>query len=167
MKKILLVSSLALVTLFANAQKRSTDNKVTFNIGGEFALATGVLNFTHSLGLGATAQLNYKLEENIDILVNGGIMSFSGRKIAGTSTKVKGYALIPISIGGNYFFSDNFYGHVALGVGLFSGGAGSATNFTYSPGLGFKINDKIDVLGKYTGFSNFGGAFGVRVGYTL
>jgi hypothetical protein len=167
MKKILLVSSLALATMFTHAQKRSTDNKVTFNVGGELAFASGNLNVTHSLGLGATAQLNYKLEENIDILVNGGIMSFSGRTIGGTSTKVKGFALIPISIGGNYFFSDNFYGHLALGVGLFSGGTGSATKFTYSPGVGFKINDKIDVLGKYTGFSNFGGAFGVRVGYTL
>jgi hypothetical protein len=167
MKKSLFVACLVLTTIFANAQKRSSDNKVSFNVGGELALATGDFSSTHSFGIGATAQLNYNLEENIDLIANAGIIAFSGKKIEGTNSKYKGIALIPILVGGKYYFSENFYGQAALGLGIFNGSGSSVNKFSYSPGLGFKINDKLDALVKYTGYTKVGGSFGVRVGYTL
>jgi hypothetical protein len=167
MKKGFLVLMVCCLAVFAQAQKRSSNNKVSVNFGAEAGFASGNFNVTHSIGIGATAQLHYNYEENIDFLVQGGIMSFSGRKLVGTNTKVKGVALIPIMAGGRYFFSDNFFGQATLGLGIFSGGGIASSQFSYSPGLGFKINEKLDALVKYTGFTNVGGAFGVRVGYTL
>jgi hypothetical protein len=164
MKKMLLSLAVIIVSLTSNAQKN--DSKVKFNVGGELALATGNLNIGYSIGLGATAQLEYGIDEKTHITLNSGIIQYVGRKIEGTTTKIRNTAVIPILGGVKYYFASNFYGAAELGISVFSG-AGQTSKFTYIPGLGFKINDKWDALLKYTGYSDAGGAFGVRVAYTL
>lgn len=148
----------------SKAQKN--DSKINFNVGAEFGFATGILNSAYSITYGATAQLEYQINDKARITANSGIQQFVGRKLPGTSLKNQSNTLIPILAGGKYYISDNFFGSVQLGVSLFTGKVG-ATKFTYAPGLGFKINDKVEALVKYTGYSNFGGAFGARVSYSL
>ncbi len=164
MKKIVLSLSIIIVSLTSNAQK--DDSKVKFNVGGELALATGNLNIAYSVGLGATAQLEYRIDEKTHLSLNSGIIEYVGRKIENTTTKIRNTAVIPILGGVKYNFATNFYGAAQLGISIFSG-AGQTAKFTYIPGLGFEINDKVDVLLKYSGYSNAGGAFGVRVAFTL
>lgn len=164
MKKIVLSLSVIIVSLTSNAQK--DDSKVKFNVGGELALATGNLNIAYSVGLGATAQLEYRIDEKTHLSLNSGIIEYVGRKIENTTTKIRNTAVIPILGGVKYNFATNFYGAAQLGISIFSG-AGQTAKFTYIPGLGFEINDKVDVLLKYSGYSNAGGAFGVRVAFTL
>lgn len=164
MKTRLLVLLLGFTVTQLQAQK--SDSKIAFNVGGELALATGNLNAAYSLGLGATAQLEYTVDEKITAYLNSGILQYVGKKIPGTTTKQRNTAVFPILGGAKYNFAKNFYGSAALGVSVFSG-AGQSSKFTYIPGLGFKANEKIDVLFKYTGYANAGGAFGVRVSYAL
>ncbi len=170
MKKILLSLVIIIVSLTSYAQKN--DSKVKFNVGAELGFATGNLNIAYSIGLGATAQLEYAMDEKSYITVNSGIIQYVGRKLPSiipgvAATKIRNSAVIPILAGVKYNFASNFYGAAELGVSVFSGASSLGTKFTYIPGLGFKINDKLDVLVKYTGYSDAGGAFGVRVAYSL
>lgn len=170
MKKLLLSLAIVIVSLTSNAQK--DDNKVKFNVGGELALASGNLNIAYSIGLGATAQLEYRIDEKTHITLNSGIIQYVGRKIDNpipnsAAIKVRNSAVIPVLAGVKYNFASNFYGAAELGVSIFSGSSSLGSKFTYIPGLGFKINDKWDALLKYTGYSDAGGAFGVRVAYSL
>jgi hypothetical protein len=166
MKKILFVLVLAITALQMQGQKKNSDSKIAFNVGGELALATGNLKSLYSIGLGATAQLEYQYDEKMRIVVNSGILQYVGRKTT-PGQKNRNSAVIPVLGGVKYNFASNFYGAAEVGVSIFSGSASPGTKFTYVPALGFSANDKIDVLLKYTGYANAGGAFGVRVSYAL
>lgn len=163
MKKIVLGIFVLSNSFFAFAQK---DSKINFNVGFELGFVTGNLNGLYSVTYGATAQIEYQVNEKTRVTANSGIQQFVGRKIENTSTKNQSNTVIPILAGGKYYLSDNLFGSVQLGVSLFTGKVGG-TNFTYVPGLGFKINDKVEALIKYTGYSSAGGAFGARIAYAL
>lgn len=165
MKKVIIVLGISMLAFNVNAQKNS-DSKINFNVGGEVAFATGNLSSVYSIGLGATANLEYKVDEKITAYLNAGLIEYVGKKVPGTQLKLRSSAAIPLLAGGKYFVAKNFYGNLALGMTIFSG-VGGASRFTYIPGFGFKANEKIDVLLKYTGYANSGGAFGVRVSYAL
>jgi hypothetical protein len=165
MKKIIITSLFLTCTLLLTAQKNS-DSKINFNVGAELGFATGLLNEAYSITYGATAQIEYQINDKTRVTANSGIQQFVGRKIPGTSLKNQSNSVIPILAGAKYYLSDNFFGSAQLGVSLFTGKVG-ATKFTYMPGLGFKINDKVEAMVKYTGYSDFGGAFGARVSYSL
>jgi hypothetical protein len=170
MKKLVL--SLAIVTACLNSNAQKDESKVKFNVGGELALASGNLDAIYSIGLGATAQLEYGIDEKTHITLNSGILQYVGRKVESPipnspAFKIRNSAVIPILAGVKYNFASKFYVAAELGVSIFSGSSSLGSKFTYIPGLGFKVNDKWDALIKYTGYSNAGGAFGVRVAYTL
>jgi hypothetical protein len=168
MKKVLLGFIISLTVLNSNAQKNN-DSKIAFNVGGEVALTTGgSLKTNYSVGLGATAQLEYAVDDKLSITANSGLIQYVGRKttIAGIPVKIRNTATFPILVGAKYNLSTNFYGSIQLGSSIFSG-AGQTSKFTYVPSLGFKANEKYDVQIKYTGYVNYGGAFGVRVSYSL
>ena len=166
MKKIIFVLGFAIVALNTTAQKSKDDAKLGFNAGIELGLATGNLNTIYSIGLGATANLEYKIDDKLTALVNAGLIQYIGKKVAGTQTKIRNSAAIPVLGGVKYYVANNFYGQAAIGFTIFSG-VGGSSKFTYSPGIGFKANEKVDILFKYTGYANAGGAFGVRVSYSL
>ena len=172
MKKILLGLLLVVAIMQVQAQKKNSDSKIAFNVGAELAKATGNLNVNYSIGLGATAQLEYTLDDMKTITLNSGILQYIGRKTVSIlpnspAQKNRNSAVIPVLAGIKYNFASNFYGAAELGISIFSGSNALGSTFTYVPGLGFKANDKIDVLLKYTGYANNGGAFGVRVSYAL
>jgi hypothetical protein len=167
MKKVLLILVLVISVSQIKAQRKNNDSKIRLNVGGEIGLATGDLNSRYSLGLGATVNLEYLIDEKLTAYANSGLIEFIGKKIPGTNTKYRSTATFPIIGGVKYYFANNFYGTAALGVTIFSGAGIQSNKFTYLPGLGFKANDKVDILFKYTGYANAGGAFGVRVSYAL
>jgi hypothetical protein len=172
MKKILFVLALAIAAFQTQAQKKNSDSKISFNVGGELALATGNLKDAYSIGLGATGQLEYQYDEKMRIIVNSGIIQYVGKKITNPipntpAIKIRNSAVIPVLGGVKYNFASNFYGVAEVGVSIFSGSSSLGSKFTYIPALGFSANDKIDILLKYTGYANAGGAFGVRVSYAL
>jgi hypothetical protein len=170
MKKMIICSFIVIGALAAKAQKN--DSKINFNVGAELGFATGNFNNAYSLGIGATAQLEYAMDEKSRITLNSGIIQYVGRKLPNlipgvAAAKVRNNAVLPILAGVKYDFASNFYGSAQLGVSVFAGSSGLGSKFTYIPGLGFRINEKLDALLKYTGYSDLGGAFGVRVAYSL
>ena len=163
MKKLISILLTLIVSIATTAQK---DAKVNLTIGGELGLATGNLNGAYSIGIGATAQVEYKLDDKVHITANSGLIQYVGKKIKGTALKNQSNAVIPVLAGAKYFFAHNFFGNLQLGVTVFTGKVGG-NKFTYVPGLGFMINEKVDLLFKYTGYTQLGGAFGVRIGYAF
>jgi hypothetical protein len=164
MKKIIISSLILIGSISVDAQKQK-DSKISFNVAAEIGIANGNFGVTHSLAIGATAQIEYEVNEKTRITANSGIIQYSGRSVS-DAFKYTGVTAIPVLVGAKYYFSDNFYGAAQLGLSIFSGIVGSS-KLTYSPGLGFMINEKIEALVKYTGYANLGGAFGVRVAYNL
>ncbi len=161
MRTLLLAVFINVFSIATNAQK-GNDSKINFNVGAELGFANGGLGVTHSLGIGATAQIEYAVNEKTRATAMSGVLNYSGKSIDG-ATKFSGLTAIPVLVGVKYYLSDNFFGTAQLGVSLFSG----VTPFTYSPGIGFMINGKVEAQLKYTGYANLGGAFGIRVAYNL
>ena len=164
--RLLILAVLITTTALTTTAQKGNDSKIKFNVGAELGFANGAFGNTHSFAIGATAQIEYQVNEKTRATANSGIIQYSGKSIDAT-TKFSGITAIPVLVGAKYYFSDNFYGAAQLGLTIFSGALVGTSKFTYSPGLGFMINDKIDATLKYTGFSNLGGAFGVRVAYNL
>ena len=159
MKKLL-----SLVLLFA-ALSATAQKNLKFSIGAELASATGNLNKVYSFGIGATAQVDYMITNDVAVTANTGVIELVGRKIGGTNLKYRSSAVIPLLVGIKYYFTPAVYGSGQIGTSIFSSGNG--TVFTYVPGIGYKFNNKIDTLFKYTGYSSSGGTFGIRIGYSF
>ena len=159
MKKLL-----PLVLLFA-ALSATAQKNLKFSIGAELASATGNLNKVYSFGIGATAQVDYMITNDVAVTANTGVIELVGRKIGGTNLKYRSSAVIPLLVGIKYYFTPAVYGSGQIGTSIFSSAIG--TVFTYAPGIGYKFNNKIDALLKYTGYSSSGGTFGVRIGYSF
>ena len=147
-------------TLSATAQKN-----LKFSIGGELVSASGNLNKVYSFGVGATAQVDYMVTNDLALTGNAGVIELVGRKIGGTNLKYRSSAVIPLLVGIKYYFTPAVYGSGQIGTSIFSSGNG--TVFTYAPGIGYKFNNKIDALLRYTGYSSSGGTLGIRIGYSF
>jgi Outer membrane protein beta-barrel domain len=187
MKKIILSVAVIALALGANAQKGSSEDEkpLKISVGVEAALPLSDFGKTYSFGVGASAQVDYNVAENLDVTGNIGYISFSGKTVTtpsqtilgitipGTSIKYPALGYIPVLAGAKYHFSDNLYGSAQLGVTIASasGGGGSSSAFTYAPGIGYKFTENLDALLKYTGYSGKGGGssstVGLRVAYTF
>ncbi len=162
MKKLLL-GVLILLAATANAQKTK---KLKFSVGPEIAAVTGNLNTRYSIAIGATAQMDYTISSDAAVTLNAGLIQLLGRKIANTTTKYQSTTLIPLLVGVKYYFIPKLYGSAQLGTSV-STRTGGGSTFTYVPGIGYKIDEKLDLLLKYTGYSGDGGTFGVRLGFSF
>ena len=163
MKKLILASIITATVISVNAQK---NKNVIFSLGAEFGVPTGNLNTIYSVAVGATAQADIKIDTDAALTFNTGIIQYVGKKIKNTNFKYRSEALIPLLVGVKYYFTPMVYGSGQLGTSISTQQNGGST-FTYIPGVGFKFDERIDLLVKYTGYSGDGGAFGVRLGYTF
>ena len=163
MKKLILVSIITATVFSVNAQK---NKNVKFSLGAELGVPTGILNTVYSVAVGATAQADIMIDKDAALTFNTGIIQYVGKKINNSNFKNRSKALIPLLVGVKYYFSPMVYGSGQLGTSISTQQNGGST-FTYIPGIGFKFNERVDLLVKYTGYSGDGGAFGVRLGYTF
>ena len=146
-----------------NAQK---NNNVKFSLGAELGVPTGNLNTLYSVAIGATAQADIKIDKDVALTFNTGVIQYVGKKIRNTNFKYRSEALIPLLVGVKYYFTPMVYVSGQLGTSISTAQNGGST-FTYIPGVGYKFDEKLDLLVKYTGYSGDGGAFGIRLGYTF
>ncbi|GAB2823049.1 hypothetical protein [Ferruginibacter profundus] len=171
MKKIFLAVAITAICTGAFAQK-STENKFNFSAGPEIGFATGDLNRTHSVGIGATIQGDFNIAPSTDFTVTTGFLSYAGRS-AGNGTKNKAQLIIPVRVGLKYFLSEGFYGAAQLGAGFFSNySLRTGAALAYTPMLGYEFNTKsgkaVDAAFKYDGYAKNGsglGSVGVRLAY--
>lgn len=172
MKKLFFIVALTAASFSGFAQDKSAETKkLNFSVGVEAQLPIGDFADVNGFGIGGTVQADYRVADQIDLTLNAGYITFSGKTltVAGFSIKNDALGLIPVLAGAKYHFSDNIYASAQLGLSFASGSGRSGSNFTYAPGIGFKFS-KIDVLAKYTGISATGGSLntvGVRAAYTF
>lgn len=168
MRKILLITVLA-TGLMSNASAQKDGLK--FSAGPEIGFATGNLSSTHSLGIGASGQLEFGLQDKLNFTATAGVMNFSGKDRTSTD-KFKGFTIIPIRAGVKYFLTTGIYAGAQLGAAFLSG-YGDGTAFSYSPQIGYEFktkNDKsVDATFKYEGWSKNGswGGLGLRLAYVF
>lgn len=150
-----------LLSVSATAQKN-----LRFSLGGELGAVTGNLGKIYSLAIGSTGQLDFMVDSDLAITFNSGIIALVGKDIPGTNLKYQSSGLIPLLAGIKYYLTPNLYGSGQLGTSVSTSDNGGST-FTYIPGIGYKFSKRADALLKYTGYSNSGGTFGIRIAYTF
>lgn len=169
MKTGLITLALSFFSMAAIAQSGSND-KVEFSVGAELGVATGKFSNTHSVGVGATAQLEVAIDTKTDFTLTSGVLSYTGKSV-GSNTKFKAATVIPVRAGIKYFFTSGLYGAGQLGIGFFNN-TYKGNLFAYTPMIGYEFETKagqsIDASFKYDGYArqNGGlGSVGIRVAY--
>lgn len=169
MKKIFLCAAVLTASVTAvSAQSTNNAKKPVFSAGAEIALPVGDFKEGYKFGLGATVQGEYPAADKVGITLSAGYLSFAGKtfEFLGEKYKNEAQGVIPVLAGAKYYFTDNIYGHAQIGLSFFNHGVGSA--FTYSPGVGIRASENVDVLVKYQGASKNGSTasfIGARVAY--
>lgn len=169
MKRIILLSFIALS--ISGIVKAQNEQRLRFSVGPELSIPTGTFSLGWSFGIGATGQVEIPVQQNFNVTGTAGLIVYNGKTV-GNGYKNTSLTIIPIRVGGKYFFTQGVYGAAQLGLGIINRGFGTA--FAYSPQLGyeFKTNSgkAIDLSLKYDGYSGKAevgtlSAVGVRVAY--
>lgn len=162
MKKVLFTLALAIAAFAVNAQEK-TYTKKTFTIGGgaTIGIPVGDFSYASSFTVGADFQGEYAASEDFGLTISAGYQNFFEKSGGGSS------GLIPVLAGARYYFNEKFFGSAQAGISL-STVTGSGGAFTYAPGIGYKVSEKLDFTAKYQAATKngFTTAFaGIRVGY--
>lgn len=161
MKKVLFTLALAIAAFAVNAQDKAPAKKFTFGGGANLGFVVGDYSTFFSLAYGADIQGEYAASENLGLTVSAGYVNFVAKSGFGS-----GDGIIPLLGGARYYFNDKFFASAQAGVSFATGGGG--TWFTYVPGIGYKINEKLDLTAKYQAATKDGvnlSFAGIRVGY--
>lgn len=186
MKKALLVV-LAVAVVAFGVSTSAAQGKISFGIGADVALPiSSGFSDSQNLGIGGTARGYYMLNDMVNLTATAGYITFSGKDytpIAGGPTvKAGSWNMVPVTVGGQYFFapaSAGFRPYGAFEMGLIfgsytvpsqtffgvtvGGGSVSSTDFTYQPALGFMASN-FDIAVRYLGVSG-AGSVAARIGY--
>jgi hypothetical protein len=166
MKKVLVLCVVALLMVgFTNAQT----SKIKIGIGATVALPLGSLGDVTSIGFGGVAQGEMELAPQIVGTVTTGYISFSGKSVNGYT--MGNWSVVPILVGGKYFFTPMFYGAIQLGLNIVSSSvsasyfnpitgtattvsaSASSTEFGFDFGVGYEMKP-FDFLVKYGTFGS-------------
>lgn len=161
MKKLFLVLVFVVVTISVHAQDEST--KEGFKIGAGLTVGFPGSNLEGaSVIVGADILAHYGVSTNFAITADAGYQKITA-KGGGDGLK-----LIPIRLDIRYYPTESLYILGKGGIGLLSASGGnSVTTTAYSFGLGYLINNKIDLGASYDGYSKDGSfsIIALRVGY--
>lgn len=163
MKKVLFTLALAIAAFAANAQKEdaASAKKFIFGGGANLGIVVGDYSSIFSLAYGADLQGEYVASDKLGLTVSAGYVNFVAK--SGFSS---GDGIIPVLGGARYYFTEKVFGSAQAGVSFATGGGG--TWFTFAPGVGFRINDNIDIMAKYQSATKDGvnlSFAGIRFGY--
>ncbi len=163
MKKVLLAAILVVgVAVSSFAQKGGSQ----FSVGLEAGLPVGNASNAYTVAIGGSLKYEAPIATGTHFTLTAGYTSFQGKTIAGIKIPAAGF--IPVKAGIKYFLADAFYGEAQVGA-AFGTKSGSGTAFAYSPGVGYKFSDVIDLGVRYEAWSNNGtvGQIGARLGFTF
>ena len=164
MKKILLATMLFVgVAVSGFAQKKGGSN---FSVGVEAGIPVGTTSNAYSFVIGGSLKYEAPIATGTNFTLTAGYSSFQGKTIG--TYKVPAAGFVPVKAGIKYFFADAFYGEAQLGA-AFSTQSGGGTAFAYSPGIGYKFSDVIDLGVRYEAWSKNGttSQIGARLGFSF
>jgi len=159
MKKITKVLGLLGLCLIGLSQESKAQG-FTFSGGLEVALPLGDFGNLASFGVGASVGGEYALNDNMGITLNAGYIFLVPEEFFASAF------MLPYQAGYKYYFDSNengFYGHAQIGfhtvsatsedISLFGTNIGgvtvSSTDLSYAIGVGYLINEKIDLGLRY------------------
>jgi hypothetical protein len=163
MKKVLLATMLFVgIAVSGFAQKGSN-----FSIGLEAGLPIGSTSDFYSFVIGGSLKYEAPIATGTNFTVSAGYSSFQGKTVAPFG-KIAAVGFIPVKAGIKHFFADAFYGEAQLGA-AFSTQSGGGTAFAYSPGIGYKFSDVLDLGVRYEAWSKNGttSQIGARLGFSF
>jgi len=160
-KTFFFVVLLFVFALSANAQ--SKDTKPLFSGGFTLGLPSGDETGYTSFIWGLDVQGEFPVTSSFGLTLDGGYVNFHGKNDYGNE------GFVPVLAGGKYYFSDQFFGTLQAGLS-FATGDGSGSAFTWSPGVGIKLANNMDLTLKYQSATQNGwdSAFvGLRLGISF
>jgi hypothetical protein len=129
-----------------------------FSAGIEGAFPMGTFGDGAGTGIGGSLRIELPIGDKLGFTGTAGYISFAGKDIsvAGQTVTSDALGMIPVQLGLKYYFSEQqagFYGHVMLGVHMFSTdevdfdpNTGSSTTkstmntkFSYAPEVGYHL----------------------------
>jgi hypothetical protein len=131
--------------------------------GATLGLPVGSDKDFYNLVWGLDLQGEFPVAPTFGILLDGGYMSYVGKSGVGN------WGLVPILAGGKYYFSDKFFGSLQAGLS-FATSSGGGSAFTWTPAIGIKLTDRIDVSLRYQSATKNGwddSFLGLRLGISL
>ena len=157
MKKILF--TLALLGGFAvSSFAQSSNDGGNFSIGFEAGLPVGNASDFYNFAIGGSLKYEQPVASDVAVTITAGYTSFQGKTVTvapGLTGKVKAAGFIPAKAGLKFNIADAFYGEAQLGA-AFSTQSNGGTAFAYSPGIGYKFSDNVDLGVRYEGWSHNG-----------
>jgi hypothetical protein len=177
MKKVLV---LCVVALFMVGLTNAQTSKFKIGVGAYIGLPMGTFGDVVSIGFGGVAQGELELAPQIVGTLTTGYLSFSGKSVNGFT--LGNWSIIPILVGGKYFFTPNFYGAVQIGLNMVSytntvsytnpfthttttaSASASSSEFGFNFGVGFEMKP-FDFLVKYGTFGSNASAISLTALY--
>lgn len=162
MKKVLLAT-----LLFVGVAATSfAQDAAKFSIGVEAGVPIGSTSNAYSFVIGGSLKYDLPIAESTAFTISAGYSSFQGKTIAGF--KIPAASFVPVKAGIKQYFSESFYGEAQVGAAL-STQSGGGTAFAYSPGIGYKFSDAVDLGVRYEAWSKNGtvSQIGVRLGFSF
>lgn len=137
------------------------------SLGAEVLFPESKLTTTNKTGAGLTLKGEYIFSKHTSTTISGGYYFMAGKNSSNINNP--DISAIPLKIGARYYLG-SFYGAGEVGT-IFFMGDNSRTGFSYSLGLGDKINlgnNVFDISLRHEGWStanNSRGIVGLRVAY--
>jgi hypothetical protein len=164
MKRIFLIIAILFACCSLSAQKKELLNKKSFSLGADLALPIGLFGEVYSFGIGLSAQANFPVSSSTALTIYSGYDNYFLKKTYGSGNQ----GFIPLMGGVEVNISPVVFGSMQAGITLYTQNVGKA--FSYTPGVGFKLNKNFIALIKYIGKVKSAinsGAIGVRIAYTF
>ncbi len=154
MKKFLL----ATVLFVGVAVSGFAQSKGKVSVGVEAGIPVGNASNLYNFVIGGSLKYEQPIAASTSLTLTAGYSSFLGKNVTypviGT-VKTPAAGFIPVKAGIKYFFAPAFYGEAQVGA-AFGTKSGSGTAFAYSPGIGYKFSDLVDLGVRYEAWSNNG-----------
>ena len=175
MKKItMILAVLALTVGAATAQKKGTSDAKTFSVGLELGMPMGDFGDLAKLGIGGSVKYAKPMGDNGALTGTVGYSSFAGKDAASGAT----WSILSFKAGYQFKMDGGLYVEPQLGFGSLStkidlGGVSataSSSGLLYAAGVGYVINNTIDLSARYESISITGGSVslvGIRVAYAF
>ena len=164
MKKLLLISILSVGVVFGCFAQ--SDNGSKFSIGIDAASPNGIASNVYNFGLGVSIKLEIPAATNLYGTIGAGYEAFFTKGILKQYGINSAYGFIPVKAGLKYYFNPSIYGEFQAGVSISTEGSGG-TAFAYSPGLGYTLDNGLDISFRYEAWSKQGtfGQVAARIAY--
>jgi hypothetical protein len=137
MKKVIFLVFVLAASFAVHAQS-GAGKSVQFGGGIRFGLPTGDFHLSHSVGIGAELQAEYRLNQNASLTGTTGFTNFIGKSAdyLGYKVKYESVGYIPVLVGARYYATQNVFLGGKVGYGILTGESGGGA-FNFEPQVGY------------------------------